>query len=97
AYLDFLIATGRPREALDVADHSRARVLSERLDQPGELAWRTPGEALAPAGTVVLCYWTAPKRSLLWLVTRSGVELRTLPGEEAIRKQVEAHQGRILR
>lgn len=97
AYVDLLIATGRPREALDVADHSRARVMSERLDQPAMGAVTARGPSAALGHSVVLFYWTAPRRSLLWLVTKGGVELRTLPGEDALRKHVDAHQARILR
>lgn len=97
-YVDFLVTQGRVAEALEAADDSRARLLQERLLGSG---------ATAPHGTdytslardldaLLLFYWTASKRSFLWSVTADGVELVSLPAEEALDALITKYQQRIL-
>jgi CHAT domain-containing protein len=100
SYVDFLVEGGRADEALTVADASRALLLRERLGT---------GRRLPPVGTerirqaaraldaVILCYWMAPHRSFLWVVTPGKIEIHALPDEAVIRKHVETHQERIAR
>jgi CHAT domain-containing protein/Tfp pilus assembly protein PilF len=99
-YVDFLVERGRAHQALMVADRSRARLLREKLGTetalPDVTAERVRSIARA-LDAVLLFYWTAPERSFLWAVTPQQVDHHTLPGENEIRKHVEAHQGLILR
>ena len=98
-YLDFLVSSGRAREALRVAEHSRAKTLSEGLKislsgidtkrfHPQEVARRLRG--------VILSYWLKPERSYLWVVTASGVSNFTLPGEEQIDVQAKAYRRALM-
>ncbi len=98
-YVDFLMGQGRVREALELADRSRARLLQERLGQ------ETPRAAPARAaefqhraratGSVLLSYWLAPRRSYLWAVTGSGLRAHALPGEETLCPLVARHQALV--
>lgn len=97
-YVDFLITQGRVIEALQVADHSRARLLQERLLADGTV----PGGAVDYARLArnldapVLFYWTAPERSFLWVITSGGVDLIPLAEEAVLDNLVAAYQSRIL-
>jgi CHAT domain-containing protein len=46
---------------------------------------------------VLLSYWTSPEGSFLWVITAQGIELRKLPNEPTLRRDVEAYQAAILR
>ncbi len=96
-YIDFLVAQNNHLDALDVADRSRARLLQERL---GGASVETDNGADYPRlardlNAAFLFYWTAPSRSFLWLIDAGGVELFTLPGEEALQRLVAVYQERI--
>ncbi len=99
SYVDFLVEGERVQEALTVADRSRARLLREKLGTANRLPVVTAErlqESARALDAVILSYWLAPRRSFLWVVTPAKVSLHVLPEEEAIRKQAEAHQARIL-
>ncbi|MGE5114541.1 MAG: CHAT domain-containing protein [Acidobacteriaceae bacterium] len=97
-YIDFLIAHHREREALAVAEHSRARTLAEGLKLPvGQV-----GEPFHPEqnarrlNSVILSYWLKPGQSYLWVVTPSKVQLFTLPGRDQIDAAVEDYRKGLL-
>jgi CHAT domain-containing protein/Tfp pilus assembly protein PilF len=96
AYVDFLVASGRVREPLEVADRSRARLLRERLGTEAVAAQRFQ-EAARAKDAVILFYRLAPGRSFLWTVSARAIELHVLPPEAEIREHVEAHQALVLR
>jgi CHAT domain-containing protein/Tfp pilus assembly protein PilF len=83
-YVHFLVAQGRPDEALRWADFNRARTLAEGL---GLLAKRSatgppllnPGQIARQANGVILFYWLGEKQSYLWAITRQKSSLFTLP------------------
>jgi CHAT domain-containing protein/tetratricopeptide (TPR) repeat protein len=83
-YIHFLVAQGRPAEALQVADYSRGRTLAEGLGllQKGT-SFQTGSvdvQAVARrAGGTILFYWLGEKQSYLWAVTPSKTRLFTLP------------------
>jgi CHAT domain-containing protein len=93
SYIDFLISHGRAKDALQVAEHSRARTLAEGLGltakmrkdsfQPESIARRVHG--------VVLAYWLKPVRSYLWVVTPQRVEAIALPPARQIEAVVHAY------
>ena len=71
-YVDFLIQTGRPEYALEIAESARARMLSRRLESVGGLPPNFNLSALLRATrishTVILSYWVAPARSAVWVI-----------------------------
>jgi tetratricopeptide (TPR) repeat protein len=92
-YVDFLVASGRSRDALRVAELSRARTLAEGLgvehDRPGEI---DPEAIARKANVTVLSYWLAPHRSFLFVVTPEGVSHFVLPEAAAINEKIDAYQ-----
>jgi CHAT domain-containing protein len=98
-YVDFLIGRGKTHEALEVADKSRARILREILASHGDRPQFTVKrfqEVARSLDAAILFYWVAPARSFLWVVTAREVRLHVLPGEQAIREHVDAHQALVL-
>lgn len=98
AYIDFLVAHHREREALAVAEHSRARTLAEGLKLPIAQV----GEAFHPeqnarkTNSVVLSYWLKPGHSYLWAVTPSKVQLFVLPSRDEIDALVGEYRKGLL-
>ncbi len=98
-YVDFLAARGRNAEAFRIAESSRARLLSDRLQEHGP----TPGsvtlgqlQSLARRShTIFLSYWLAPQRSFLWVVRPAGLATFILPGQDQIAQRVEAYRRAI--
>lgn len=97
-YVDFLVTQGRVTEALEAADDSRARLLRERLlDTSATPTSGTDYPGLArDLDALLLFYSTASERSFLWVVAADGIELLSLPGEEALEALVATYQARIL-
>ncbi|MDQ6662932.1 MAG: CHAT domain-containing protein [Acidobacteriota bacterium] len=98
-YVEYLYAHGRPDEALLIAEASRARLLSEKSmggerEPPATIAkWRRVSR---DSKTILLSYWLAPERSILWMISASGVRSFHLPPEAQIRRLVELHSRAIL-
>jgi CHAT domain-containing protein/Tfp pilus assembly protein PilF len=94
-YVDFLAAGGRSREALLVAESSRARLLSERLEErDSRTAPMTVAQLQRLAGeshTIFLSYWLAPRRSFLWMIGPTGLQSFTLPPEDQIAQLVDVY------
>ncbi len=92
-YVDFLAAAGRSRDALRVAELSRARTLAEGLgverDRTGEF---DPESIARKAGVTVLSYWLAPRHSLLFVITAEGVQHFVLPSADTINDKIDAYQ-----
>ena len=92
SYLDLLWQQKDDARALRVVESSRARVLSERLEQ--SVAAATPRglvefqRVARGAHASILSFWLAPRRSFAWLITSDGVERFELPGSDAIEKLV---------
>jgi tetratricopeptide (TPR) repeat protein len=92
-YVDFLVASGRARDALRVAELSRARTLAEGLGVERDRTGEIDPEAIArKANVTVLSYWLAPRRSFLFVVTPEGVSPFILPAAGAINDKVDAYQ-----
>ncbi|MGH9430312.1 MAG: tetratricopeptide repeat protein, partial [Terriglobia bacterium] len=98
-YVDFLADRGRDAEALQVAESSRARLLSERLlgnDRPPLLVTVAQLQSLSRRShTLFLSYWLAPRKSFLWVVRPAGLTTFALPGQAQIAQQVEAYRRQI--
>lgn len=97
-YVDFLMSRGRTEQALELVEASRARILNERagLMHAAQSSDAARYRQLArSSGSVFLSYWTAPKRSYVWLVTANQIEAYTLPPESRIRNLVEKYRSLI--
>ena len=100
-YIHFLVDRSKTTEALQVADFSRARTLSEGL---GLLS---KGTSFAPellnaqqisrhAGGTVLFYWLGEEQSYLWAITSQKVGLFRLPPAAEIKARVERYRKAII-
>lgn len=83
-YVHFLVTQGKKDEALQVADFSRARTLSEGLGLLPQGSSFKPYALDAPqiarrAGGTILFYWLGEKQSYLWAITPQKTSLFTLP------------------
>jgi CHAT domain-containing protein len=100
-YIHFLVARGKTAEALQVADFSRARTLSEGLGllpkgtsfAPGALNAR---QVSRHAGGTILFYWLGEEQSYLWAITPQKVALFPLPPEAEIKTRVERYRKAII-
>jgi CHAT domain-containing protein len=98
-YIHFLVANGKADEALQWADFSRARTLSEGL---GLLSKETsthagppplsPREISRRAQGTLLFYWLGEKQSYLWTITPQQVRLFPLPAGAEIDALVQRYR-----
>src|SRR5258706_2420961 len=92
-YVDFLASAGRSRDALQVAELSRARTLAEGLGKDRDRSDEIEPERIAKsAGVTVLSYWLGPVRSFVFVVTPEGVQHFVLPSANVINASVDAYQ-----
>jgi CHAT domain-containing protein len=100
-YIHFLVAQGKPTQALQVAEYSRARTLSEGLGllhkgtafAPDPL---NPQEIARRAGGVILFYWLGEKQSYLWAITPQKASLFPLPPALRIDAIVQRYRKSLL-
>jgi len=97
-YIDFLIRRGRPADALNQAEFSRARTLSEGLspNEPGA-AFRaaphvSPQQLALRLHATLLIYWLGEKRSYLWAVTPSKTAYFTLAPISEIEPLIKSYR-----
>ena len=98
-YVELLVSEGHDDQALQVAESSRARLLAEKLGlgggAPGEVRTIQFQHYASRKGAVLLSYWLAPKRSFLWIVTATGVHMKTLPAQNEIEALVQTYRKTI--
>lgn len=99
-YVSILMAEGQVERAIEVADSSRASVLTRDINEaaaarPGGLVRDTQREAKL-GHTVFLFYWLAPGRSYLWVLTGDRINAIELPDERAIGQDVAAYLERVV-
>ncbi|HSY49757.1 MAG TPA: CHAT domain-containing tetratricopeptide repeat protein [Thermoanaerobaculia bacterium] len=95
-YVAFLLTAGRVAEALRAAEVSRAQTLAEALDA-GVRPQRVDPMLLArDRHAVLLTYWLTPKRSYVWAITSSSIEVKNLPPAKEIESAVDAYSKEIL-
>jgi len=96
-YIHFLVSHGRTREALTVADSSRARALAQGL---GITAAAAPlnGVAMSPEQiarerhATLLFYWLGANQSYLWAITPQTTALFTLPPQAQLNAPIERYR-----
>ena len=95
-YTDGLMAHGDQATAFESAEASRARMLRDTSNLPGQSAetgFLTKYKAEAKrTGSAYLAYWIAPERSYLWVVTPAAFCTYPLPGEGELRGKVDRFQ-----
>lgn len=100
-YIHFLVAQGKPNQALQVAEYSRGRTLTEGLGllQKGSSFKLDPvnaQEIARRAGGTVLFYWLGEEQSYLWAITPQKIALFTLPPVAEIKTRVERYRKAII-
>jgi tetratricopeptide (TPR) repeat protein len=94
-YIDFLIQTNRPLDALRVTETSRAQTLAEGLDLPA--ATLDPRAIAKRRNATILCYWLGRNRSYVWTITPANVTLTPIAqNDTAIEKTVETYRARLV-
>jgi CHAT domain-containing protein len=104
-YAEFLIASNRSDEALQLLDLGRARSLEEGLRTEKQKG--APNSSLKEAvdaqsvarklDATILFYSLGPKKSYLWSVTGRRTQLFVLPGQSEIESRVQRYQKTLLR
>jgi len=100
-YIHLLVAQGKTDEALQVADYSRARTLSEGLGvlksstsfRPDPLNAR---EIARRVGGSIFFYWLGEKQSYLWLITAQKTTLFPLPPASDIEPAVQRYRKALV-
>jgi CHAT domain-containing protein len=100
-YIHFLISRGRTDQALQVADYSRARTLSEGLGflpkgtafDPDPLNTQ---QAAKRSGGTILFYWLGEKQSYLWAITAEKTSLFVLPPASEIDAAVQRYRKALV-
>jgi CHAT domain-containing protein len=99
-YIDFLIAQGRPVEALQIAETSRARTLAEGLNSPDRLTAGSGSAALRTLpkrlNSTLLCYWLGPKHSHLWVIAPQKIAYFPLSGSQEIDRALKGYREALL-
>lgn len=100
-YVHFLIEQGKPREALRVADFSRAQTLAEVLGTLDKDSSFDPAAVHAPElarrlKSAILFYWLGPKQSYLWAITANGTGLFQLPPAAQIDDLVKRYRDSLI-
>jgi len=94
-YAAFLVAQGQIERALEMAESSRARVLTQRLRRAEALATDFRVDKLVSAArashTVILSYWLAPVHSSVWAIGPGGLSHHPLPPDKEIGELVRKH------
>jgi CHAT domain-containing protein len=96
-YIHFLASQGKTAEALQVAEYSRGRALSEGLGllkkgttfKPDPL---NPPDIARRAGGNILFYWLGEKQSYLWAITPQKTAIFTLPPKSEIEPAVQRYR-----
>jgi len=100
-YIHFLISRGKTDEALQVADYSRARTLTEGLGLLPNGTSFAPDplhaqQAARRAGGTIFFYWLGEKQSYLWAITPQKTSLFPLPPAAEIDAAVQRYRKALV-
>ncbi len=102
-YADFLIASQKQQQALQLLDIGRAKTLAEALGQANEEAHPRPEPAVDAQAVArrlnatILFYSLGSEKSYLWAVSAHGTRLFPLPAKAEIEAHIQAYKKAILR
>jgi CHAT domain-containing protein len=98
-YVTLLMKQNNPRRALEIADSSRASVLTEGLrgkSDPRKKQLAAEMQRAAKVGqNIFLFYWLAPEKSYLWAVTGQDSTVVELPDRRQIDRDVQSYRALI--
>jgi CHAT domain-containing protein len=94
-YVELLIEQHDLRQALEIADSSRAGVLTENLADGSGTTITQLEHDLKSASATVLFYWLAPKHSYLWILSPAAFELITLPDKQQLDREIASYSALI--
>ncbi len=99
-YVQFLVAHGRPQDALKVAELSRAQTLEESLGPSANGAQLNaeitqPQQIARRLNATVLFYWVGQKQSYLWAITPEKTAYFTLPPASEIDPAVRSYRDAV--
>jgi len=100
-YIGFLVDRRRERDALRVADLSRARTLADGLGKGANLtAFSTgsfhPEQLARQLNSILLFYWVGPEHSYLWVISPVKVSCLPLPKRSDINPVLKNYRRRVL-
>ena len=95
-YVLFLLGGGRVPEALTVAELSRVQSLADALDADSRPQYTDPKRLARDHHAVLLSYWLTPKRSYVWTITPSAIEVTELPPAATIEQKVDSYSRELL-
>jgi CHAT domain-containing protein len=101
-YIHFLVTQGKAGDALNIADQSRARTLSQGLGvasgagRPLTRAALRPAEIARKAGATLLFYWLGRKQSYLWAITPQKATVFLLPPQAQIAQLAGRYRRSLL-
>jgi CHAT domain-containing protein len=99
-YVEFLIAHERPKDALKIAELSRAQTLEEGLGTPAKTAGLSeeniqPQRDAKRLKATLLFYWVGQKHSYLWAVTPVETAYFTLPPASELDSAVKIYRAAV--
>jgi CHAT domain-containing protein len=101
-YIDFLIRRGRPADALNQAELSRARTLAEGLSSNGQgsaslASTHIPPQQLARRlHATLLFYWLGQKNSYLWVIGPQKTTVLALAPDSEIAPVVKSYRKALV-
>jgi CHAT domain-containing protein/uncharacterized protein HemY len=99
-YVEFLIAHERPKDALKIAELSRAQTLEEGFGSPAKTAGLSeeniqPQREAKRLKATLLFYWVGQKHSYLWAVTPVETAYFTLPPASEMDSAVKMYRAAV--
>jgi CHAT domain-containing protein len=98
-YVRFLVDHGETVRALQVAEYSRSRTLSEGLGvnaPAAKLNLQQIQLSLRRNNQIILAYWLADKQSYLWVISAGQPTLFRLPQKSDIEEAVKLYTAQLL-
>ena len=97
-YVDFLVASGQPEKALEIAESSRSHVLEERMGGKVVVprhAAQDYRQLARQTGSILVEYWLSAGKSYLWVITPRSIRIHILPGVKTIQPLIESYRAVI--
>ena len=99
SYVDALAKRGETLNALEVVARSRARILAERHSESLKQAHFSVEELTREArksNRYFVSFWTAAKRSFVWVIGPDAVKMEVLPPRDLIEEHLDQYQSLVI-